>query len=300
MLDDAQETRTRDFRMPQINNCPCCSLDRLVIALRTQDRQGNLVTIFHCTNCCALAPYYKEQPDDIVSHQADFHADYWSDSTRNEVITGSKAMNHTVEFYRKYLDYFGSESEILDLGGGRGLLTKALLNNGYRARGCDASAELVRIGRYYLDIPRQLYTKEDITNFVKRHKSTLNQQVGVIFLWHVIEHLENPLTILKSLRGLLRPDGIVIAQGPLLDKSYIFPEHRFLHSESNIGWLAKALDMKLLFLDSCSEERFVSFVLSNQEHPGNELNILGASDVHDAIGSLFSTLSNALHFTKSN
>lgn len=284
--------------MAEVNSCPCCGLADLVVALRTLDQQDNVVTIFHCTNCCALVPDYPETPNEITTHQADFHANYWSYSTKDGVIRESNAMIQTVDFYKDYLDYFGPKSEILDLGGGRGLLTKALLNSGYRARGCDASAELVRIGRVHLDIPESLYTKEDILSFSKRYESTLGNQVGAIFLWHVIEHLENPLTVLKSLKDLLRPDGVIIAQGPLLDKNYIFPEHRFLHSESNIGWIAKELDMKLLFLDSHSEERFASFVLSNPDHPSSGLDIFSVSNVHDAIGSLFSTLSNALHGTK--
>lgn len=284
--------------MAEVNNCPCCGLANLIVALRTLDQQDNVVTIFHCTNCCALVPYYPDKPNEIITHQADFHANYWSSSTKEDVILESNAMIHTVDFYKDYLDYFGPESEILDLGGGRGLLTKALLERGYRARGCDASAELVRIGRTYLDIPDHLYTTEDILSFSKHYKSTPGHPAGAIFLWHVIEHLEDPLNVLRSLKDLLRSDGIIIAQGPLLDKNYIFPEHRFLHSESNIGWLAKELDMKLIFLDSYSEERFASFVLSKLDHPSNGLEIFNVSDVHDAMGSLFGTLSNALHLTK--
>jgi SAM-dependent methyltransferase len=207
-------------------------------------------------------------------------------------------MGNTIAFYKEYLDYFGTQVEVLDLGGGRGLLTKALLDSGYKARGCDASSELVHIGHSYLDIPEDIYTNEDIASFVDSNKFRLEQQVGVIFLWHVIEHLDQPITLLKSLKPLLRPDGVIIAQGPLLDKSYIFPEHRFLHSESNIGWISQALDMKLLFLDSHSEERFASFVLANPDNPHRGLDVFSVSDVHDAIGSLFSNLSNALHSTR--
>lgn len=284
--------------MPEVNNCPCCGLTGLVVALRTQDQQDKVVTIFHCSNCCALVPDYAPGQGGIISHQADFHANYWSNSTKTDVIRESLAMNNTVNFYKNYLDYFGIESPVLDLGGGRGLLTKALLDCGYEAMGCDASAELVQIGRSHLDLPDHVYVNQDIASFVESYRPSLAHQVGAIFLWHVIEHLEDPIALLESLKALMKPDGIIIAQGPLLDKNYIFPEHRFLHSESNIGWIANQLGMKLLFLDSHSEERFVSFVLSNPDHPSSGLDIFCVSDVHDAIGSLFSNLSNALHLTK--
>lgn len=287
-----------DLKMPEVNNCPCCGLENLVVALRTHDQHENIVTILHCTNCCALVPDYPQTHSEMISHQAEFHANYWSDSTREEVAREARKMSQTVYFYKRYLDYFDPGTEVLDLAGGRGLLTKALLDNGYSARGCDASRELVQIGRNYLDLPDHIYTNEDISGFIERYKSSIKQPVGAIFLWHVIEHLEDPIGILDSLKSLLKPDGVIIAQGPLLDKNYIFPEHRFLHSESNIGWISKKLDMKLLFLDSHSEERFASFVLANPGHPCSGLDIFCVSDIHDAIGSLFSTLSNALHLTR--
>ena len=42
----------------------------------------------------------------------------------------------------------------------------------------------------------------------------LEGKVDIITMWHVIEHLEDPIGLLKKLKGLLKPNGKIIIETP--------------------------------------------------------------------------------------
>lgn len=277
------------------STCTCCYHDSAILLLNTEDSSGERVSIHHCTICCALVPQYQRDACDVIEGQAKYHAEHWASDEAEEVLRQSIEMRSVVDFYGERLARFESSVPILDLGGGRGLLTKALLDRGFNALGCDASEPLVRCAQDVLAIPPERYTNEDIASFVTARSEALIGKVGAIFLWHVIEHLEQPLKILTQMRTLLRDDGIIIAQGPLLHREYIFEQHRFLHSESNVGWIADQIGMKVLFLESFSRERFVSFVFGGPYYSEQAIDVVYMSLPQDACGALFNTLSCALH-----
>jgi len=277
-----------------MNNCPCCKNQDLISVIFTVDKYGNPITIYHCQTCCAFVPHYPDKPSNIVRHQADFHAVYWANVPKQQVINESLRMRFTIDFYEKYLSLYEPLTPILDLGGGRGLLTKALLDREYNAYGCDPSSDLVDCARGILNIPYSHYSHSDIASFIDDRRDEFDGKVGAIFLWHVIEHLEFPIDTLRALKPLLRPDGIIVAQGPMLDRDYIFPEHYFLHSESNISWMARELGMKILFLDALSPERFISFVFGSVDHCQTAINAIYQPETEAALGALFHTFSRAL------
>jgi len=260
--------------------------------LVSRDRDNDVVTVFHCTECCALVPNYSDLPQDTLTNQKDYHEKYWIDEDRSDVLRQARDMQGVVHFYRKYLESMRSSGTILDLGGGRGLLTKALHDLGYDVIGCEPSARLVGRAQTLLNLPEERYRCADIENFLDDIQS--NNPIRVAFLWHVIEHLRNPMEILSKISKKISDDGIIIVQGPLLDQRYIFREHLFLHSESNIAWMAKKLHMKIVFLESFSKERYVSFVLAKEESSFHEVNTVYLPRISDAIGSLFFTMSQVI------
>ena len=95
----------------------------------------------------------------------------------------------------------GEGSSVLDLGCGNGALTKALREKGYRARGLDASKELLEIARgKYLDIE---FVQGDATDF------TLDKPVDAVFsnaVFHWIGR-ERQRDMLQCVYDALKKDG---------------------------------------------------------------------------------------------
>jgi SAM-dependent methyltransferase len=71
--------------------------------------------------------------------------------------------------------------------------------------------------------------------------------VGVVTLWHVLEHLSHPLAALRDIARVLRPDGVLILACPVVDSwearlfgrywaGYDVPRHLFVYSRRVLEW----------------------------------------------------------------
>ena len=91
----------------------------------------------------------------------------------------------------------------------------------------------------------------------------LEMSFDVIHLGQTIEHLGDPLTVVRRLRGLLKPGGRIVLSTPNLHswQLYLFaptwsqwqpPYHRFLFSPKSLKTMAKLADMDLIRLRSYS------------------------------------------------
>jgi SAM-dependent methyltransferase len=84
---------------------------------------------------------------------------------------------------------------VLDAGAGRGRLVADLRRRGYDARGIDPS------GR-----------GEGVTRAsIGEHD---DRELDAVVLWHVVEHLEDPLAALERVGGWVRPSGVVLVGVP--------------------------------------------------------------------------------------
>lgn len=93
---------------------------------------------------------------------------------------------------------------LLDFGCGAGAFARWMSGRGY---------EVVGLEPFSLGAPTRaehlLLRREPL----ERAAPTLGR-FDVITLWHVLEHLKNPVEVLKQLAGLLAPGGVVIASVP--------------------------------------------------------------------------------------
>lgn len=277
--------------------CGCCHRQDLLPLLRAPDRDARSVVIFHCASCCALTPGYDVAEGSLLGRQIKFHEDFWCAETEQKYITDRDAMCGVLDFHSYHLRR-DRPHLIYDLGAGRANLLACLLMNGYQAVGCEPSAQLVERARSVYGLDEQTLAELDIQSFLTSRKADIGK-VSVIFLWHVIEHVSDPVSILKLCANYLSVDGVILGQGPLLHSEYVFPEHNFLHSESNLTWLADAAGLKILYRESENPSRYISFILAREDHPHQALPRLFENDLLDAAGALYITQSLALqHLTR--
>lgn len=204
-----------------------------------------------------------------------------------------EGMSGLLSFHAKFMPDRDANHRIYDIGAGRGNLLASLLHHGFNSIGCEPSQPLVAQARQNYQLTADQLTQETAHSFLDRHASEAGD-VDVIFFWHVLEHMEDPVALLHKAKSFLKTTGVFIAQGPLLSVDYCYPEHFFLHSESNITWLAQELNMKVVFLEAENPERFVSFVLARPEHPAPARQGVLLRDPLEATGALYYTYSQAL------
>jgi 2-polyprenyl-3-methyl-5-hydroxy-6-metoxy-1,4-benzoquinol methylase len=101
--------------------------------------------------------------------------------------------------------------KVIDIGCGGGAIVKAFNDAGYEAIGAELNKNLAEFGIEELGvniISIDVTKKEFVDKFGK---------FDIIYMSDLIEHLNYPETFLKSMHNLLRDDGLVIIDVPLVE-----------------------------------------------------------------------------------
>jgi glycosyltransferase involved in cell wall biosynthesis/SAM-dependent methyltransferase len=94
-------------------------------------------------------------------------------------------------------------SRVLDIGAGRGRLVAALRGAGFEAAGIEPSklSTSIAVGR---GLPVERARIDEHTD----------DGLDAAVLWHVLEHLDDPVAVLRRLRSWLRPGGLLLVGVP--------------------------------------------------------------------------------------
>ncbi|MFW6116318.1 MAG: class I SAM-dependent methyltransferase [bacterium] len=168
-------------------------------------------------------------------------------------------IEHYPDEYAPYVDKQDSHDIVYSVGYQRGLARKAKLASQYQTGplldiGC-AGGQLLAVLRNYADghpiwgmdishRPVQKATRAPgVGGWVGTARSLplASETLSVVTMWHVLEHLHDPLVILEEISRLLRKDGALILACPLVDSceaemfgrywaGYDSPRHLFFYS----------------------------------------------------------------------
>lgn len=196
-----------------------------------------------------LGSYYKSE--DYISH---------TDSKKtffDKIYQTVK--NHTLKKKLSLINSFNTESKvILDLGAGTGDFLKVCKNNNWEVLGIEPSLDA-----------REIATKKGI-HLRESLADITDQKFDVISLWHVLEHVDNLKSTIKTLKSLLNPGGRIIIAVPNY-KSYDaqfykehwaafdVPRHLWHFSQSAIHKLFSEVAMKV---DKTLPMKFDSYYVS--------------------------------------
>ena len=180
--------------------CPCCRSK--AYKKEVTDWQGNIYAV--CSDCSS---WYQRKPIESL-----YEENYWG----SEIIDPDgveRDMTKEREFRIKnffcgivpYVNNLDA-GKILDIGAGLGYFLSAL----------DPCWErhALEISKFALE-----YMEKEFPKLI-RHEGLLDEgrflenSFDVVNLYHVIEHLSNPIEILKTIKRLLRPQGILIVGTP--------------------------------------------------------------------------------------
>jgi SAM-dependent methyltransferase len=95
----------------------------------------------------------------------------------------------------------------LDFGCGKGELLRAAQNLGWRPIGLELDPAVARAVSTRLALPVLVASDHDVRS--------QHAQADVIHIGDVVEHLTRPLETVRSVLSLVKPGGLVLAQGPL-------------------------------------------------------------------------------------
>jgi SAM-dependent methyltransferase len=201
----------------QINICPMCG-EAGATQLAQRTSHGKKFDLCKCQQCTQHFCSPKPTAEEIVGfYQGDHHSDLRAPGA-SERLFGRKFRR-----YRDWILHFNISGRSLDIGTATGLFPFLLKQAGFDAEGVEFNEASARWGEAHYQVK---IDSNSLTESVAS-KGTFD----LISMTDVLEHTENPLSYLQSVRQYLKPRGFMLITFPNIDSI----ESRLL------GFLARVL-----------------------------------------------------------
>ena len=233
--------------------CPICNKEDIASLLHTKDY--SLTTedfqIIQCANCTleytdpapskeAIAPYYNFPS--YISHTDT------KEGLVNQIY--DKVRNHTLTQKTNWVQslFTGHKGQLLEVGAGTGAFAHSMLNKGWKVTALepDAASRQKALENYNINLLpiEELFQLEPA-------------KYEVITLWHVLEHVHDLNTYMKTFHSLLKPNGRLIIAVPNYTSydagfyknfwaAYDVPRHLYHFSPLSMHYLAKKHKMSIV------------------------------------------------------
>ncbi len=192
--------------------CPGCGEPGVRTLFQGADRLYHTTTksflIVECKGCRLIRLEPRPTPAEL--HQYYPNA-YWyfpdqSASGRLEQIYRRFVLRDHVNFVARALRDTDERGLVLDVGCGGGLFLRMMRELGYPVLGLETSPQAAKLAWATNHVA---VICGDLAN-----SPVVNESCAVVTMFHVLEHLHDPVGYLHSARALLRPEGRLIIQVP--------------------------------------------------------------------------------------
>lgn len=216
------------------DNCNLCSaleFELVKSELRVRDDKGSY-KVFKCQTCghIQLLPKPTEEED------KEFYDKNLQDKNRQKEIKYEKLKINNMFDTNRHVRLIqelckDKNCRILDIGSGYGFFVNELYNSGYRnVTGIEISQER-----------RNIALKHSSVKIIDFDMNMPDREIGtfdVVTLFHVLEHMPDPILFLKNIKRLFYTDGIFICEVPnvremLLENSREYNDFYWIRAHLN-------------------------------------------------------------------
>jgi SAM-dependent methyltransferase len=169
--------------------------------------------------------------------------------------------------FQKYLDimerFLPAKGTLVDIGAATGFFLKLAVDRGWTGIGIEPSTHASAAGRTKgLDVRTGIFDSDSLPP----------ESVDAITLWDVIEHVPDPVGVLRTVHSALRPGGLVAINTPdsgsLLARALgskwhlvVPPEHLFLFNSASLQHALGEDRFEILVQDKIGKRFTVQYVL---------------------------------------
>ena len=173
------------------------------IASRTRDSDHNVV---QCTVCSHLQLYpLPKEKEESKFYDKDQQTKLLNKSfTLEDLQRRSEA--DTQRRIETLTNNFKSRQSLLDIGTGYGFFLDAAQNNGFETTGLEISRDRLKIA--------QKVTDAAIWTFKIDGPNKTGKKFDIVTLFHVLEHIKNPIKLCNDLKTYLKKKGVLIIEVP--------------------------------------------------------------------------------------
>jgi 2-polyprenyl-3-methyl-5-hydroxy-6-metoxy-1,4-benzoquinol methylase len=256
-------------------HCPVCNeiINTQPLLAKDYTVSGETFSIFKCDNCQYGFTHPQPSPDNIGKYYSskDYspHANYVKNAV-DVLYNVARTFNvkNKVQLVKTVANKQGNIN-IADIGCGNGHFLQQCKKNGMIVHGVEVNHN----ARYNTEqkIKQKVFQSvEQLANLINvntgghndnntqtKYPNDQSQALDVITLWHVLEHLYQPINVLQQLLNITKTTGIIIIALPNYlahDAQYYqqhwaaydTPRHLSHFTEKTIKFIAKQCDAKLI------------------------------------------------------
>ena len=156
---------------------------------------------WQCSSCGLLFLWPAPEPSFLHEH----YQEYLSVNAEEVVAWGNEMAQVIKNTAGSIEKLFPEKGKILDIGCGYGFFLKEMKKRGWQVEGVELSKPAAEIARQKTNAPLHSCSVEEMQ---------VSSRYDVITLFYVIEHVADPLSILRTIRKLLAPGGMLVLRYP--------------------------------------------------------------------------------------
>jgi 2-polyprenyl-3-methyl-5-hydroxy-6-metoxy-1,4-benzoquinol methylase len=216
-------------------NCNFCgSNDYTVLSSGFIIKEGQ-IDLVKCNNCSLV--YCEPQPTraEISSYYAE---DYYGVSNLRFIGIIEKFVRLKRIIRARRVQKYVKAGKILDIGCGRGIFLNEMRKKGYDVFGTEFSEVGAKFAKQVLKLDVSIGALESL--------GFPDSYFDIVTIYHVLEHLNNPVQTLHEVKRILKPGGLLLVAVPNIDslqsklfKTYWFhldiPRHYFHFSPATLN-----------------------------------------------------------------
>ena len=196
--------------------CNLCE-GRDVDTLSQKSRSGKHLRTVICRACGLV--WSDPRPHDARQfYEHDYRISYkntYQPKPKHVLRAGNVALSR----FEKIQGLLSNQKTMLDVGTGGGEFAYLLQSLGHHVKGVEPN-------RGYAEFSQQEYGLHVQIGFVQDAVFT-PESFDVITIWHVLEHTEDPGSVLGRLQSWLKPDGILVVEVPNVEATCQAPQSTF-------------------------------------------------------------------------
>lgn len=210
--------------------CPLCASTNLT-CISQKDRHGAPLKTDLCRSCGHVFTNPQPTKAELDSFYADKYRSSYKGVTTPKPKHVYRAGLRALERLDRLRPFAHQQSRVLDIGSGGGEFVYLMQTAGYDAKGIEPNQGYAAFSKSSYDIDVDVGTVESVLHS--------NAVWDVITLHHVLEHLADPVAVLRSLAQRLSDTGVLIIEVPNVEARYHGPHRLFhfahLHNFSDAG-----------------------------------------------------------------
>ena len=192
--------------------CILCKNEKFqLISKKTRDSKKH--KIIRCLKCNHIQLF----PIPTLIDEKKFYDENLQDKSINDIGSIKRArrkmMYDNIRRYQFIQKIISKKSRVLEIGSGHGFFLEIMKTNGFDIIGYDISKEKRKYSKKITDVP--------VYDININEKIPADNKFDIVVLFHTLEHITEPITLLKNIKKLLKPKGKILIEVPNSDDFHL-------------------------------------------------------------------------------